>query len=246
MTGHAPVLRVRWLGRVAYRDGLALQRGLFARSRDDHLLLVEHEPVYTLGVRADLANLLVPAATVGAELVKADRGGDITYHGPGQITGYPILSIPGKRGGGMADTVAYVRSAEHVDEQLLDRPHVSDRVGHPPAPLSGHGEDRVADELARAVVGDVPASVGADELGADRVRVDQEVVEGPASPQGEDVGVLQQEQVVVRGAGEQAVLQGVGVGIRHPPQPPQAQHYSSVSQSRVSMMSFSRARKAAA
>ena len=96
------------------------------------------------------------------------------------------------------------------------------------------------------MIGDVPAPVGVDELGADRVRVDQEVVEGPARPQGEDVGVLQQEQVVVRGVGEQAVLQGVGVGVRHPPQPPQSQHYSSASQSRVSMMSFSRARKAAA
>ncbi len=108
------VLRVRWLGRVAYRDGLALQRGLFTSSPDDHLLLLEHEPVYTLGVRAKLEHLLVPAAEVGADLVEADRGGDITYHGPGQLTGYPILNVAGKRGGGMADTVAYVRSVEQL------------------------------------------------------------------------------------------------------------------------------------
>jgi lipoic acid synthetase len=108
------VLHVRWLGKVAYQDALALQRGLFEHSPDDHLLLLEHPHVYTLGVRADLANVLVPPASVGAELVRADRGGDVTYHGPGQLVGYPILTVPGKRGGGMADTVAYVRSVEQL------------------------------------------------------------------------------------------------------------------------------------
>jgi lipoic acid synthetase len=108
------VLRVRWLGRVRYRDAHALQKGLFASSADDHLLLLEHQHVYTLGVRADMKNVLVSPAEVGAELVRADRGGDVTYHGPGQLVGYPILTIPGKRGGGMADTVAYVRSVEQL------------------------------------------------------------------------------------------------------------------------------------
>lgn len=108
------MLRVRWLGRVRYRDALALQRGLFATSPDDHLLLLEHPHVYTLGVRADMGNLLVPPGDVGAELVRADRGGDVTYHGPGQLVGYPVLTVPGKRGGGMADTVAYVRSVEQL------------------------------------------------------------------------------------------------------------------------------------
>ena len=105
-------LRVRWLGRVRYRDALALQRGLFEHSADDHLLLLEHPHVYTLGVRADLANVLVPPADVGAELVRADRGGDVTYHGPGQLTGYPIITV-GTRSR-LADTVAYVRSVEQV------------------------------------------------------------------------------------------------------------------------------------
>jgi lipoyl synthase len=107
-------LRVRWLGQVRYQDALALQRGLFTASNDDHLLLLEHPHVYTLGARADLANVLVPPESVGAELVRADRGGDVTYHGPGQLVGYPVLHVPGKRGGGMADTVAYVRSVEQV------------------------------------------------------------------------------------------------------------------------------------
>ncbi len=108
------MLRVRWLGRVAYRDAHALQHGLFARSTDDHLLLLEHPHVYTLGARAERAHVLVDPATVGAELVEADRGGDVTYHGPGQLVGYPILTVPGVRGGGMADTVAYVSSVEQL------------------------------------------------------------------------------------------------------------------------------------
>ena len=107
-------LRIRWLGRVPYAEAHDLQRALFRTSADDHLLLLEHPPVYTLGVRADLRHVLVPPASVGADLVRSDRGGDVTYHGPGQLVGYPILTIPGKRGGGMADTVAYVRSVEQL------------------------------------------------------------------------------------------------------------------------------------
>lgn len=106
-------LRARWLGRVTYSDAYAVQKALFA-STHNHLLLLEHTPVFTLGARASLDNLLVDPAEVGAELVEVDRGGDITWHGPGQLVGYPILSVPGKRGGGMADTVAYVRSVEQL------------------------------------------------------------------------------------------------------------------------------------
>jgi lipoyl synthase len=114
-------LRVRWLGNVRYRDAHALQRGLFEHGNDDWLLLLEHPHVFTLGARGDLANVLVRPADVGAELVKTDRGGDVTYHGPGQLVGYPILSLPGKQGGGMADTAAYVRSVEDlVIDSLVD------------------------------------------------------------------------------------------------------------------------------
>ena len=108
------MLRMRWLGRVRYRDAHALQRGLFAHSPDDHLLLLEHPHVFTLGVRGDRANVLVDPASVGADLVETDRGGDVTYHGPGQLVGYPILSVPPKRAGGMADTVAYVTAVEQL------------------------------------------------------------------------------------------------------------------------------------
>jgi lipoic acid synthetase len=113
------MLRVRWLGRVRYRDAHAVQHALFEHSADDHLLLLEHPHVFTLGVRGDLAHVLVPPADVDAELVRTDRGGDVTYHGPGQLVGYPILSLEGKRGGGMADTVAYVRSVEQLVIDVL-------------------------------------------------------------------------------------------------------------------------------
>ena len=110
------MLRARWLGQVPYREALDLQHALYEHGADQHLLLLEHPHVYTLGVRADLRHVLVPPASVGAELVRTDRGGDVTYHGPGQLVGYPILTLPSKHGGasGMADTVAYVHAVEQV------------------------------------------------------------------------------------------------------------------------------------
>jgi len=103
-------LRARWLGRVRFGDAHALQRALFERATDPYLLLVEHPHVFTLGLRASLDHVLVPAATVGAELVRTDRGGDVTYHGPGQLVGYPILSVPTVPGA----TPAYVASVEQL------------------------------------------------------------------------------------------------------------------------------------
>lgn len=107
-------LRVRWLGRVAYRDADALMHGLATTGNDDHLLLLEHPHTYTLGVRADASHVLVDPTAVGAELITADRGGDVTYHGPGQLVGYPVLWLPGKGAGDQPDTVAYVRAVEQL------------------------------------------------------------------------------------------------------------------------------------
>jgi lipoate-protein ligase B/lipoate synthase len=104
-------LHVRWLGRVAYDESLALQRAIHARSDDDYLLLLEHPHTYTLGKRADPAHVLVPAESVGAELVVTDRGGDVTYHGPGQLVGYPIGELA-ESPAGMRDVVAHVRRIE--------------------------------------------------------------------------------------------------------------------------------------
>ncbi len=93
MTATPAPLRLRWLGRVAYPDALALQHALW-RGSGDYLLLLEHPHVYTLGVRARREHVLPAAFESGAAIVKADRGGDVTYHGPGQIVGYPILDLP--------------------------------------------------------------------------------------------------------------------------------------------------------
>jgi lipoic acid synthetase len=103
-------LRVRWLGRVRYRDAHALQRALHERSTDDHLLLLEHPHVYTMGVRAKPEHVLIDPASVGAELVDTDRGGDVTYHGPGQLVGYPIVSVPA----GPDATPRYVHTVEQL------------------------------------------------------------------------------------------------------------------------------------
>ncbi|MGA9277582.1 lipoyl synthase [Ilumatobacter sp.] len=92
-------LRVRWLGRVPYREALAVQQSLFEHGAGQHLLLLEHPHVFTYGRTADLANnLTCEPAAVGAELVAAKRGGDITYHGPGQLVGYPILNVENSLG----------------------------------------------------------------------------------------------------------------------------------------------------
>ncbi len=107
-------MRVRWLGRVDYNDALALQRQLHFHSPDNHLLLLEHPHVVTLGRRGRREHLLVDVEALGGSVVHTDRGGEVTYHGPGQLVGYPILTVPGRRGGGLADTAAYVHSIEQL------------------------------------------------------------------------------------------------------------------------------------
>ncbi len=110
-------LNVRWLGRVPYREAFALQEAFFTHTERQYLLLLEHPHVFTYGPSAELdKNLKCDPADVGAELVKVNRGGDVTYHGPGQLVGYPILSLAPKHGGkaGPADTTAYVHGIEQV------------------------------------------------------------------------------------------------------------------------------------
>lgn len=86
-------LRVARLGAVPYREALALQHEVHQRAGEQWLLLLEHPHVYTLGVRARPEHVLVDPASVGADVVRVDRGGDVTYHGPGQLVGYPIVDV---------------------------------------------------------------------------------------------------------------------------------------------------------
>jgi lipoic acid synthetase len=104
------MLRVRWIGRVAYREVLAVQTALFEHGHEQHLLLLEHPHVFTYGPRAELdKNLKCDPAEVGADFVSVKRGGDITYHGPGQLVGYPILNLENAIG-----ATAHVCSVEQL------------------------------------------------------------------------------------------------------------------------------------
>ena len=112
-------LEVRRLGRVPYSDALALQRSLVEERRaervPDLLLLVEHPDVITLGVKGDGGRSNITAspealADLGVGVFEAGRGGDVTYHGPGQIVAYPIIDLRPDR----CDVHRYVRDIEEV------------------------------------------------------------------------------------------------------------------------------------
>jgi lipoyl(octanoyl) transferase len=103
------VLHLLQLGRLPYSDGLRIQAEIVAARKagaiGDTLLLMEHLPVLTLGRNATRANILASdelLARKGAEIVETNRGGEVTYHGPGQLVGYPIFDLrgelPNKRG----------------------------------------------------------------------------------------------------------------------------------------------------
>ena len=134
------MIRARWLGRAPFADAHALQRALFEHAVDPYLLLLEHPPVYTLGLRGTLDHLLVDPADLGADLVRTDRGGDVTFHGPGQLVGYPILSWPT----GPDATPAYVRSVEQLVIDVcadVGLPGVGRLPGYPGVWVDADGPD---------------------------------------------------------------------------------------------------------
>ena len=114
-----PDLRVHWLGRTDFANALALQEEIVVKKRadpshPDELLLLEHEPVYTIGRTPDQSSLL-GAAHLPHPLFAINRGGQATYHGPGQLMGYPIIDL---RGCGQ-DLHKYLRWLEQLLIEML-------------------------------------------------------------------------------------------------------------------------------
>jgi lipoyl(octanoyl) transferase len=147
-----PPLVVQRLGQIPYADALLLQARLVSDRQagriPDTLLLLEHEPVFTLGRNARKENVLLPEDALrekGFSVFETGRGGDVTYHGPGQLVGYPILELPVSR----RDVHRYVRDLEEVMIRTC--------AGH------GIAADRVA--------GRTGAWVGNDKIGAIGVRI---------------------------------------------------------------------------
>ncbi len=115
------------LGLTPYRQAWELQReifrGVIAGEKDDTLILVEHPHVYTFGRGADKGNFLLTDETLqelGAEKFEIERGGDVTYHGPGQLVGYPILNLAHFK----EDLGWYLRALEDTVIHVLDTYHV--------------------------------------------------------------------------------------------------------------------------
>jgi lipoyl(octanoyl) transferase len=99
-SGGAPPLHARWMGRIAYRQAHALQKRLVderaAGTIPDQLLLLEHPPVLTLGRQSDPGHILANDQELAARRIaveRTERGGEVTYHGPGQLVAYPIIRL---------------------------------------------------------------------------------------------------------------------------------------------------------
>ncbi|NWF69008.1 MAG: lipoyl(octanoyl) transferase LipB [Chloroflexi bacterium] len=145
------------LGLVPYQEAWDLQNRLAAaRQRDtipDHLLLLQHPHTYTLGSSGREAHLLMSAeerARRGVSVLRVDRGGDITYHGPGQVVGYPIIRLPRGADGLRSDFVGYVRALEQVLIATLADFGVA---GKTIAGLTGVWVDTAAGEQKIAAIG---------------------------------------------------------------------------------------------
>ncbi|MEO7932927.1 MAG: lipoyl(octanoyl) transferase LipB [Chthoniobacterales bacterium] len=106
-------LQVQWLGRVNYPDALALQEKLVAEHDANMLLLLEHEPIYTIGRTPDQSSLRT--GLLSHPVIQTNRGGQATYHGPGQLVGYPIIDLNELR----RDLHHYLRTLEELLIEIL-------------------------------------------------------------------------------------------------------------------------------
>jgi len=134
MNRYPRVTRAYWLGRIGYQACWDLQRSLVEQVRAGEapstLLLLEHEPVFSMGRRATLDHVHWDATERdrrGVDLVWSDRGGDVTYHGPGQLTGYPILDLPALG----TDIISYIRRLERSLIAYLDGIGITAQPGGP-------------------------------------------------------------------------------------------------------------------
>lgn len=128
-------LEVKYLGRMDYREALEIQEDLLVKRQNhkvgDSLLLVEHPPVITLGRRGRRENIVIPDHQLerqGVSVYEVSRGGDVTYHGPGQIVGYPIVHLENHH----KDIKRFVWNIEEIFIRLL-----ADKYG-----IRAHREDK--------------------------------------------------------------------------------------------------------
>ncbi len=153
-----PLISVLQLGTLDYATGLRLQQKLVQLRKDgrvgDVLLLLEHAPVITLGRNAKSANVIASAeqlAERGVELIDCDRGGDVTFHGPGQLVGYPIFDLRGfDSAEGKRKTLGAIEYVRRLEEVLIrtcaDFRIPAGRVAGLPGvwTTSDHGEAKIA------------------------------------------------------------------------------------------------------
>ncbi len=149
------ILRARWLGRIAYRDAWALQQALAAARAggsldEDQLLLLEHDAVLTLGHHASEGHVTAPPdvlAARGIEVVRVERGGEVTYHGPGQLVAYPIVALAApvaESARAIRRSVGVRRFVEALEGAMADTcaawgVSAGPRVGHPGCWIDGDG-----------------------------------------------------------------------------------------------------------
>lgn len=139
-------LLVSLLGCIGYAEALSIQNRLLQLCQqgqtDDILLLLEHPPVITIGIRGSSTNILVSEdfmKSKGISVYKTNRGGDVTYHGPGQIVGYPILDL--KRHD--RDLPKYVRKIEETFIRLLEREYQVTAGRDPKHPGVWIGDEKI-------------------------------------------------------------------------------------------------------